>query len=108
MTQYTWAIKQLDCIPSIDGQNNIVSNIHWRVKGDDGTNTTEIYGTQGISPTVTKGFIPYETLKEEKVIYWVQDAMGIDAVTKLQEAIDKQLEMIANPPVITPALPWAN
>jgi len=28
---YTWVIDSLDCIPSIDGQNNVISCIHWRV-----------------------------------------------------------------------------
>ena len=106
MIEYTWEIKLLECKP--ENGAKVVFCIHWRVKGDDGTNTTEIYGTQNIENNSKSGFIPYESLTKEKVIYWVQDAMGIDAVTRLQEAIDKQLEMIANPVVITPPLPWAN
>ena len=33
MTEYTWKIEALDCIPSADGQTNVVSTIHWTAKG---------------------------------------------------------------------------
>jgi uncharacterized lipoprotein YmbA len=103
MNTYTWKIEQLDCIP--DG--NVVSNIHWRVSATDGANMTEAYGTQAIKHDAKDPFTAYEALTKDTVIGWVQEAMGIDAVTRLQEALDKQLETLANPPVITPPLPWA-
>jgi len=103
MIQYTWKIEALDCVP--DG--NVVSNIHWRVSATDGTNTAEVYGTQPLTFDGAKAFINYADLTKNTVVGWVQEAMGIDAVTRLQEALDKQLETLANPPVITPPLPWA-
>jgi hypothetical protein len=108
MTEYTWKIQQLDCIPSADEQTNIVSNVHWRVKGDDGTNTAEIYGTQALTFDAKNTFIAYSEITKDTVIAWVQEAMGVDAVTKLQETLDKQLETLANPPIVSPNLPWGN
>jgi hypothetical protein len=105
MNTYTWKIEALDCKP--DGESKVVSCIHWRVKGDDGTNTAEVYGTQGLTFDAKNLFIAYEALTKDTVVGWVQEAMGIDAVTELQEALDKQLENLANPPIITPPLPWA-
>jgi hypothetical protein len=107
MIEYTWKIEQLDCIPSVDGQSNVVSNIHWRVNATDGTNTTSVYGCQSLSFDAKSAFISYADLTKDTVVGWVQEAMGIDAVTRLQETLDKQLETLANPPVITPPLPWA-
>lgn len=108
MTEYTWKIEQLECIPSADGQTNVVSTIHWRVSATDGANTTEVYGTQGLVYDAKNAFIAYSDLTKDQVVGWVQEAMGIDAVTKLQETLDKQLETLANPPIITPPLPWSN
>jgi hypothetical protein len=34
--------------------------------------------------------------------------MGIDAVTKLQESLDQQIADQIDPPIVTPALPWAS
>lgn len=121
MNTYTWFISQLECVPSIDGLSNVVSNVHWRVSAVSnksraittpiGTNTVpysaEVYGTQGLTFDAKNAFINYADLTKDTVIGWVQEAMGIDAVTKLQEALDKQLEALVNPPIIKPPLPWA-
>jgi hypothetical protein len=105
MNTYIWEIESLDCKP--DGEAKVVSCIHWRLKGDDGANTAEIYGAQAIQNDVEKPFIAYEALTKDDVIGWVQNAMGNDAIVQLQINLDKQLENLANPPVVTPPLPWA-
>lgn len=107
---YTWIIEQLECIPSVDGKTDVVSNIHWRVTATDGLeipNVATVYGAQSVDYATGSSFTDYAKLTKSTVIGWVQSAMGIDAVTKLQENLDKQLETLANPPVITPPLPWA-
>ena len=105
MNTYTWKIESLDCVP--DGDSKVVSCIHWRLKSDDGANTAEIYGAQAIENNSKNAFIDYEALTKDDVIGWLQSAMGIDAVMELQKSLDKQLEALANPPVIKPPLPWA-
>lgn len=103
---YTWVIESLDCIPSVEGQPNVVSNVHWRVNAKNAAHETTIYGTQSLTYLSSSLFTPYDKLTKDQVVGWVQEAMGIDAVTRLQETLDKQFENLANPPVITPPLPW--
>ena len=107
MNTYTWLIDALDCVPSIDGQSNVVSTVHWRVNTDNGVKYATMYGAQPLTFDAKNAFISYADLTKDTVVGWVQAAMGIDAVTRLQETLDKQLEALANPPVITPPLPWA-
>lgn len=104
---YTWEIESLDCVPSIKGKTKVVSCVHWRVNATDGTNNTTIYGAQSLSYDENAAFLSYDALTKDTVVGWVQEVMGIDAVTKLQETLDKQLQNLATPPVITPPLPWA-
>jgi len=106
MNTYFWKIEALDCIPSIDGQSNVVSCVHWRVNATDGTNTTSVYGCQLLVFDAKASFTPYSKLTKDTVVAWVQEAMGIDAVTRLQEGLDKQLEGLDTPAVITLPLPW--
>ena len=103
MNTYTWQVESLDCVPN----NKVVSCIHWRVSADDGIHKAEVYGAQPLVFDAKSAFVNYADLTKDTVISWVQAAMGIDAVTRLQETLDKQLEALANPPVITPPLPWA-
>lgn len=118
---YTWNIKLLECIPLIDGQNNVVSKVHWIVNAisDEGINvpmpnnttdfvpyTTSTSGVQALTFDAKNAFIIYDSLTKDTVVGWVQEAMGADAVTALQEVLDKRLEALANPPIVTPPLPW--
>ena len=106
MNTYTWVITQLDCIPSIDGQINVVSNIHWHINATDGTNKTAVYGTQPLTFNANDAFIDYSDLTKNVVIKWVQEAMGANAIAKLQKAMDEQLEILAKPPITPAKLPW--
>jgi len=119
---YTWVIDSLDCIPSIDGQNNVVSCIHWRVNavsnqgkiltlinGDKQTipYIATVYGSEPLIYTAENPFTEYENLTEIIVIGWLQDQLGATKVIEIQNSLDLQIENLANPPVVTPPLPWA-
>jgi hypothetical protein len=108
MNTYTWSISQLDCIPSVDGQINVVSNIHWAISATDGTNNTTVYGTQGLAFDAKNAFTAYSELTKDQVVEWAQEAIGIDAITALQKSLDNRLEALANPPIVRPPLPWSN
>jgi len=105
---YTWEIESVDCIPLVKNKSKVVSCVHWRVNATDGANNTTVYGAQSLNFDENAAFLDYANLSKNTVVGWVQAAMGIDAVTKLQETLDKQLETLANPPIITPPLPWSN
>ena len=105
-TTYTWLIEALDCVPSTEDKSNVVNNVHWRVNATDGTNDATVYGTQGLVLDAKASFTSYTELTKDTVVAWVQEAMGIDAVTKLQEGLDKQLEGLTAPTVVTLPLPW--
>jgi hypothetical protein len=108
MNTYTWKIDALDCTPSANGKSNVVSCVHWRVKGDDGTNQTEIYGTQTIQNNVETPFINYQDLTIDNVILWVQEAIGEEQVASIYASLDNQLVHLANPSFVNLPLPWAD
>jgi hypothetical protein len=121
-TTYQWTIQAMDCVPQEDGHTDVVVTAHWSVlatssegksfKDNDGNSytipyTSSAYGTQSFTYDSGKAFIPYDSLTQDEVVGWVQAGMGIDAVTALQENLDKQIENQINPPIVTPPLPWA-
>jgi hypothetical protein len=103
---YQWNIQALDCVPQEDGKTDVVVTAHWTVSATDGTYTSSAYGTQSFTYDASKAFIPYADLTLSEVVAWVQAAMGVDAVTALQESLDKQIQDQINPPIVTPPLPW--
>lgn len=137
MNTYTWLIDSIDCIPSLDGKNNVVSNVHWRVNAvSDITKqivipkqtilnldmtTTEMpeqtinepmyfvttYGNQPLSYTAGSAFTEYEGLTLETVIEWVKSAMGTDKVVEIQTQLDNMILNLVNPSIVSPTLPWS-
>ena len=105
-TTYQWNIQAMDCVPQEDGHTDVVVVAHWNVSATDGTYTSSVYGTQSFKLKQGGSFTPYADLTQEQVVGWVQEGMGIDAVTKLQENLDKQIENQINPPIVTLPLPW--
>lgn len=103
---YTWAVNSLNCLPSEDGQTNIVSMVHWAVNGTNGTYTASIYGTQPLSYISGTPFISYDELTQDIVIGWTKDAMGVEQVASIEQNLDNQIANLANPPIVTPPLPW--
>ena len=106
MTTYTWLIEALNCVVSSDGKSNVVNNIHWRVDATDGTNNATHCGAQGVAYDAQSTFIAYEDITKEMALTWVKEAMGADAVIKLEQALDRQLQNLDAPTVVTLPLPW--
>lgn len=111
MIIYTWTIESLDCIPStIDNKTNVISCVHWRVFGVDDSpklNKANIYGVQNLNTDNITEFTPYEDIKEEEIIGWVKNSMG-EEVNIIEKRLEAIIYDLANPLVISPALPWEN
>jgi hypothetical protein len=104
---YTWVIEQLDCYPEKDGRAAVVFTAHWRLNGTDGVNAATVYGSVGLTYDADQPYTPYADLTQAQVIGWVQAALGSEQVQTLTDNVAAQLAAIANPPVVTPPLPWA-
>jgi hypothetical protein len=103
---YTWKIESLDCVPSVDGQSNVVSNVHWRAYVTDEIHTVCVYGVQPLVYNAEMPFTTYENLTENVVIEWAKTAMGDIQIASITDNLDNQIANLINPSVITPLLPW--
>jgi hypothetical protein len=103
---YTWDVVQMDVYPEKDGFTDVVYMTHWTLSGTDNTYTGSAYGTAGIALNEQGSYIPYEDLTQEQVLGWVKNSLGEEQVALLEAKIATQIANQANPPVITPPLPW--
>lgn len=106
-TTYNWTVAQLDCYPEYEGHEDVVFTAHWRCDGADGEHAAGVYGTAGLTLDPEAPYTLYADLTEDQVIGWVKDALGEDQVASYEENVANQIAALANPPVVTPALPWA-
>jgi hypothetical protein len=103
---YTWSVVQMDAYPELDGNTDVVFTVHWTLTGTDGTYTAGVYGSVGVTVDPGAPFTPYADLTQEQVIGWVKSALGDAQIAAYEANVAKQIADFANPPVVTPPLPW--
>jgi hypothetical protein len=104
MTTFTWTVSQLDCYPQYDNQTDVVFTVHWQLTGTDGTHTGSVYSTCGVTYKADTPYTPYDQLTKNQVFGWIW-ANGVDKASA-EAAVQAQIDNQANPPVVSPALPW--
>jgi hypothetical protein len=101
---YTWNCKTVDT-KTIDGNEDTVFNVHWRLTGtDDANNDAEgnpqaatVYGTQILDTSDLSSFTAFADLTIEQVTNWTRDALGEDKVTELKANISNQIAELVTP-----------
>jgi hypothetical protein len=104
---YNWIVERMDCFPQMQDQANVVFTVFWRLDATDGTHTCSAFGSQAIPYADLSGFTAYATLTQDQVVGWVQAAMYPGRVNELEANLAIGIQNLVDPPVVTPALPWA-
>jgi hypothetical protein len=102
-----WTVAKLYTYPTYEGHTNVVFAAHWRCDGADGGHNAGLFGAVDLTLDPEATFASYADLTEAQVIGWVKDALGAEQVAKHEANVAKQIAALANPPVVTPPLPWA-
>ena len=94
----TWNIAQLEH-NTTDGK---VIAVHYTISATDGTHTTDAYGSVGVAGDVV---VPYADVTKELALKWVKAGLGDEGITKLEEALQGQLDALHAPKTAV-GLPW--
>lgn len=97
---YTLTPTQLDCIPTVGSNVNIVYRVHWAYAGTHDGNTASFGGTTDLVYNDNGAFVPFAELTKEQVADWTLSAWTPEELTSRQTIISDQLNLA------TPALPW--
>jgi|FreactTroBogLake_1042271.scaffolds.fasta_scaffold00091_10 hypothetical protein len=107
---YEWSISGVACMPSWQGNANVVSSITYTIVGkdSDSIDSTTIFGTVNTFTLETgEAFIPYENLTQNTMITWVQTILGNTRIQTYQDNMAHTLAVRQNP-LVNMTLPWAN
>jgi hypothetical protein len=97
---YTLTTTQIDCIPAVGSNVDIVCRVHWAYIGTHDDSIASFGGTTNIAYNESGSFTPFADLTEEQVTGWVLSAWTPEELTSRQSIISDQLS------VSKPALPW--
>jgi hypothetical protein len=107
---YTFEFPCLDTLPELDGRSDVVSIVHWRLKGTDDVAppiVVERYGMIVVpTPTPESTFVAFDTLTPATVEEWVVAAFGAAQLDSLKAVIASEIADKRNPPIVAKAPPW--
>ena len=99
---YTWNNKTVDTYPSLEGNNDVIFNVHWRLTGEDENgNVGGTYGTISLDTSDLSNFTAFDSITEEQVNGWVEANMGAEEVQAKKDSIDAQIAEQVTPTVVT-------
>jgi len=99
---YTWNNKTVDTYPTLEGNNDVIFNVHWRLTGqDENGNVGSTYGTISLDTSDLSNFTAFDSITEEQVNGWVEANMGAEEVQAKKDSIDAQIAEQVTPTVVT-------
>jgi hypothetical protein len=108
----TWAVEWMNSSnETINGFKEVVLTAGWRATGTDTAtppNAATAYGSCSF-PEPAEGdadFVAYANLTQEQVLGWCYKNGVVKDAT--EAALNSELSLLANPPVVQNPLPWAD
>ena len=106
--EYTWEISALECKIKEGDLNDVIYTVHWRLGTSNGLKDkeeikTDTYGSLILESPTAADFVPYDQITKEQVIGWLESKLDVDA---LKEALNEQINFIANPVSVIKAQPF--
>lgn len=106
MATFTWTVLAVDVSTEVlFGYNDIVTVVYWKCAGEQDGYTATLSRNSRITYDPAT-YVPYPDLTEAQMLAWIFAADGLQANTEAE--IQRMLNAQITPPVIQPALPWAN
>jgi len=93
---YIWDCRTVD-VKTIDGNEDTVFNVHWRLTGQDANNSSGVYGTQILDTSDLSSFTAFGDLTNGQITGWVESALGEDKVTELKTNVSNQIAELVTP-----------
>lgn len=93
---YTWNCKTVD-VKTIDGNEDTVFNVHWRITGEDGDYSSSAYGTIALDTSDLSSFTAFADLTNDQITGWVESALGEDEVQIQKNVIADTIAELKTP-----------
>ena len=103
---YTWKITTLESFANLNGLENAVARVYWKLLGTDNVNTDEVNGTVDLDLPTSEGFVAYSDLTEAQVIDWTKVKLGSKLENEYYQYLDQKLAESAKPESTVTPMPW--
>ena len=97
---YTWDCKTVD-VKNIEGNEDTVFNVHWKLTGTDDTNgdpkAASLYGLVALDISDLSNFTAFADLTKSDVQGWVETALGENKITEMKDSLNLIIAELIKP-----------
>ena len=108
MTTYTWHFPQFNTAKSEDDLADVVKVIQWRYVAEDGETSAQAYGAVDLGAPDPAAFTAYADLTERWTIDAVVASWGDSSLEDVQAALQAQIDIENDPPIVAMQPPFAS
>ena len=101
MNTYTLKINSVECQTTLGDLTDVIKNVHWTYEVTNGTESAYIIGVDSLDEPAPESFVAFDSLTTPQVLEWLESKLDIE---RLQSMLDKRLEEVINPPIVTKRL----
>jgi hypothetical protein len=101
---YSWNVNEVDVYPSHSSHNNVIHNVHWKLKAidtetdsDGNPYVSSVYGTQSLDISDLSSFTDFNSVNAAQVQGWVESALGEESVQSLKDSLAANIAEQKNP-----------
>ncbi len=106
MITHNWNVDQVECLPNLNGFENIITRVGWTLTTTDGKDTVTSSRVTDISVSPGATFTNFNELTEKLILSWVHDELGLNGTKIYEEENERELSTLSLPKLVSPNLPW--
>jgi predicted nucleotidyltransferase len=100
---FTWSFPQFCTKPLMGDLADVVCEVHWRLRADDGVHRAEVYGSVALPEPDPETFTDFDALDPATVTAWVSNLLD---VAGLEARLADMLAEQAEPTLVSRLAPW--
>ena len=108
MTDFAWHFPQFDTAKAEDSLSDVVKVIQWRYVAEDGETSAQAYGAVDLGAPDPEAFTEYSDLTEQWAIDAVIGSWGDSSPEDVQAALQAQIDIQNDPPIVAMQPPFAS
>ena len=104
--EFAWDVKKVEVYPNLDGNEDVIHRVHWRLTATDTENLNEL-GTRNImeqeigivdfNTSNITNFISLDSLDSATVESWVESSIGSEQLQDFKDNLENRINKQVNP-----------
>lgn len=106
MIEYTWTFSNCMVVQNLDGLDNVIKSVDWKLTASDNKHSVSAGGTTEFSGVDPSQYIEFTKITKDQMIEWVLSGISEKDLNELKEHLEKQLIELNKPVLVQMPLPF--